>query len=257
MANIIMKNPWALDYYRQEQLASSPDHPLWSRNPDDIKAYMAYQLQTDSKIKAQMRLQFPWLSELPQQISDYTQASINKNQVTQQNKAGQLSTQMGNMLGVYNPPPSTPSTPYTKMPPNPYDSLTPQQKQVADAYTAMPAGTSPAKKQLLAQNPWLKGYWDQRTQYYQQNPIQTQGPVADYLRSIGINPDTTTASTTGGYQRRPRMQSLVRRPTAKIHQPKAKKLSLAAPKMGKTLKVKRVKFTAMKQPSIKRPKIKI
>ncbi len=200
-AELLLKNQFALDYYKKLQLASDAQNPLYSRPDADIKAYLAYQLATDTKQKAQVRLASPWIPQVQLALSQ---------------KFGEDTNQQVNA-------------------PSPIQKLTPEQVMVVSAYTAAPQG-SIQRKQLLAGNPWLKQYWDANSQYYAQNQFQDNSPLAQYLTSVGIDPSTQT-QTTSGFSSFPKLTPLQRaknalKPKATIKKfkiPKGKKIK--APKI--------------------------
>jgi len=189
-------NEWVLNYMKNNTLAANPQDPLWSRPEKEITAYLAYQATSDIKQKAALRVQFPFIYDIQKQIGDNIQANVAANQQTQTDKSNSLMGKVSSALGVYNPQPNNPTT-VTPRQPTPKDALSADQKKVVDAYTALPQG-SIQRRQLLNQNPWLKGYWDQNSKYYQQNPIQNNNPLSQYLQSVGINPNTQTTSGGAG-----------------------------------------------------------
>jgi hypothetical protein len=196
-ASVMIKNDWAIDKMKAIQLAGNPKDLLWSKPHDQIKAYFAYQIETDPKLRAQILMQNPWIPSFAKQYSDQISQSVQQakqNQATQQQG---LTAQIGNALGVYNPQPTTPSQDFVNRSPTPQSQLTPQQVQTAAAYTALPQG-SPQRQALLAQNPWLKDYWQANQDYYAQNPTQATGPLADYLRSVGIDPNVQSQNKNFG-----------------------------------------------------------
>lgn len=194
-----------LNFKKQIALASNPSDPLYSRSNDDIKAFLAYRLLaddggTDTQRKAQIVMQYPWIPQVQynnsMQMYNSQQGKINP---TEGYNANSISGKLGSLL---NPAPPVDNSKFIEKPKqNPKQMLAEDQVRIASAYTAAPKG-SPIKKQLLAQNPWLRTYWDASSKYYEENPITAKGPLADYLTSIGINPNTETQNSGFGTKKR-------------------------------------------------------
>jgi len=265
-APILLKkgNEWLIPYMQTNALATNPNDPLWSRSQSDIKTYYAYLGSTDPAVKAKLRLQNPWITPLQSQISANAQQGASAAATTAQDKQNSLSGKLGNFLGVYTPQPTNPYTPTVSTGPNPKSQLTDSQRQVVDAYTATPKG-SLARKQLLNQNPWLKTYWDQNTAFYNANPITSSDPVANYLSSVGINPNSMNTSSFGSGSipglHKPTLSHSIRRSRAprvkmgktSFKSPKTPKLSSNTYKVPRSMTKIRV---ARSKSGVKLPKFK-
>lgn len=173
--NVFMDHPDILPVEQKFQQSQANHAPIWDRSADDVKAYMAYSLSADPGVKAQIRLQNPWLP---------------KAQLAQVQYGQTISMQNGEIPAI--------------QPPDPMQLLDDKQVQVVSAYTASSKG-SVQRKELLSQNPWLVDYWNANSAYYKQYPI-TPGQDANgnsipqtglnkWLQSNGI---TTTTSASGG-----------------------------------------------------------
>lgn len=216
-AKRLLKDSWALNYYKQLQLASDPQHPLYSRSDEEIKGYLAYQLSNDTKQKAKLRFLNPWIPDVQEAISQ------------------KFAQDTGKQINA----------------PTPMQQLSSEQVKIVSLYTSLPQG-SVQRKQLLAQNPWLIQYWNANEQYYTQNPFQQTGALADYLKSVGIDPNTQT-STTSNFSSFPKLTRQQRSINAMKPRVTNKKLKIPKGKKLKAPKIKIPKFN-FKPLKVQKPK---
>lgn len=245
-AKLLLADDELLQFKKQVSLGSNPSDPLWSRSDADIKAYLAYRALaddngTDTKLKAQIRLQNPWI---PQVQVATSQAMYNSQQAKVTPTAGYNPDSVQGKLGtLLNPAKPVDTSKFIEKPNiSPIQQLSEEQVKVVSAYTAAEKG-SLARKQLLAQNPWLKTYWDANSAYYAANPIEAKGPLAEYLKSIGIDPNSASGSAFAFGPKKPK----------KIKFRKVKKVAMAK---SKKIKLKKIKPLSFKVTKLKKLKVK-
>lgn len=247
-AKMLLGSDNLLKAKQKVMVAANPNDALWTRPLEDVKGYLAYQASTDTQVKAQLRVAFPWIPQVQYALStQFYNSQVQKNTPTAGYDPNSIQGKLGSLLNPAtannNPLPPKPTA-------SPLQSLTPQQVKVVSAYTALPQG-SPQRKTLLAQNPWLKSYWDANSQYYQNNPYTQTGPLADFLTSQGINPNPTTTnnySSGSKYKIYPKKVS-------------APKIKVARRGKASRIKIKPLKFGKLniksKKKSLKSPMVKL
>lgn len=197
-AKMMLEKPELLQYKKNIALASNPNDPLYSRSDDDIKAFLAYRLLaddggTDTQLKAQIAVQNPWIPQV--QLANSEQMYSSQQEKINPSADYNPNSLRGKAGAIFNPgKPISIANPIEKPVASPKQQLTEEQVKVVSAYTASPKGSS-VRKQLLAQNPWLKTYWDANSQFYAENPIVQKGPLAEYLKSIGIDPNVSNIAS--------------------------------------------------------------
>ncbi len=206
-AKMMFDSPKLFEIKKNIALATNPNDPLWSRSDDDIRSFLAYRMLdddggTDTQIKAQIAMQKPWIPMVQYQNS---QAMYDSQQQQITPSAGYDPNSVQGKLGaLFNPAKQVDTSKFIEQPLiSPKQQLTEQQVAIASAYTALPKGSF-GRKQLLAQNPWLKTYWDANSAYYEANPIVQKGPMVDFLASMGIdiNIDSNLAYSPYGKKRK-------------------------------------------------------
>jgi len=170
-ARVMLKkgNEWTIGYMKKLALENNPDDPLYTRSEADIRAFMAYKIAGfNTKEKAQIRMKNPWIPGV------------------QQGLAGQIAAWLKDE-----------GEEAEERPPSPIQRLTPGQVEIVSRYTFLPKGSS-ERKVLLAKNPWIKDYWSQNEEYYDQYPYDDK-EVSAYLKSIGIDPEEAKAMADAEY----------------------------------------------------------
>lgn len=248
-AKMLLGDEDLFNFKKNIALKTDPNDPLYSRPDSEIKAYLAYRVSEDTKIKAQIRLQNPWIPQVQYAISNnYYNTQQDKVTPTPGYNPNSIQGRLGTLLN--------PAKPYDtsdlidKPVLNPMQQLTEEQVKIVSAYTAAEKG-SPARKALLAANPWLKEYWEANSIYYENNPIEQKGPLADYLRSAGIDPESAFASSSGYGSGNKGVAKVTARKAPAFKAKKAPKLKFK--KVAKAKKVPQLKIKTYKIP--KKPKL--
>ena len=239
-ARMMLANEKLLEAKKQIMLASSPNHPLYSRSDTDIKLFLAYRTTDDTALKAKIRVAAPWIPNVQEALNDlFYSSQMEKRTPTQGYDPSSTQGRLGRLL---NPPkPITEPLP-ERRPVTPMQQLTEQQVQIASAYTASPKGSA-QRRQLLAQNPWLKDYWQANEDFYAANPFVDDTPMGRFLASQGIY--ETPQGTFKAYAKKPKK--------IRIKFAKTKPFKLKAAKPGKIVGLKKSKtFTVSKMPKIKK-----
>lgn len=247
-AKMMLGDERLLQYKKNIALASNPNDALYSRPDEDVKAFLAYRIAEDPQQKAQIVLKYPWIPQVQfansEQMYNSQQERMNPSPNYDPNS---LSGKLGEYLNPGKPVDPNATT-FDKPKASPKQQLTQEQVMVASAYTAAPK-ESATRKQLLAKNPWLKTYWDANSKFYEENPFEAKGPLADYLTSIGIDPNSASGSSGfGGYAKKGKKLAIRKIPQSKVsvakikfkpvRMAKATKADLSPSKRRKVAKIK-------------------